>query len=463
MINRNVVLNLENWASRKNRKPLVLRGARQVGKTTVVNQFAKNFEQYIYLNLETISDKKLFENYSDIKTLAQTIFLKKGKDYLKRKKTLLFIDEIQEIPEAFNYLRYFYEEIPELPVIVAGSLLETLLNREIKIPVGRVEYMVMRPVSFSEFLNASGESLALKEFNQIPLNNYAHDKLLTLFHTYAIIGGMPEIINQYLASQDLTSLKSIYESLITSYLEDVEKYAHSEKQTKVISHVIRSSFSEAGKRIKFQRFGKSEYGSRDISEAFQLLQRAYLMQLIYPSTGSKLPLQPDHHKSPRLQVLDTGLLNYMNGLQVDILGTDDLEKVYQGKVIEHLTGQELISNDFNPLSKLHFWTREKNTSMAELDYLIIHNSKVIPIEVKSGKEGKLKSLHLFMDESPSKIAVRIYSGKLSITDVTTMTGKKYKLLNLPYYLTSQLTHYIDWMDEEIRKSTKNKKKNKKIN
>lgn len=370
----------------------------------------------------------------------------------------MFIDEIQEVPEAFNILRFFYEQLPEMPVIAAGSLLETIFNGKLSFPVGRVEFLVVRPVSFIEFLEAAGESEALKQMNQIPLKSYAHEKLLSLFHTYALIGGMPEIIKEYTETKDITSLNKLYDSLIASYIDDVEKYAHTSSQVQIIRHVIKASYSEAGKRIKFQGFGKSGYGSREVGEALRTLEKAFLISIIYPTTGAKLPITPELKKSPRLHLLDTGLMNYMAGIQKEIIGTTDLNTVYQGTVIEHLVGQELLSENYNALSALNFWVREKTTSSAEVDYVIANNGKLIPIEVKSGKVGKLKSLHLFMTESPSNIAVRFYAGEVSITKAITQSGKKYDLLNLPYYLTPKINEYIDWFSRTNNKPAKNKNK-----
>ena len=457
MFKRTIVQELEKWAKKKNRKPLVIRGARQVGKTTVVNQFAQNFEQYIYLNLELPADRKPFENFKDLETLVQSLFFLKDKEYSKRKKTLLFIDEIQEVPEAFNVLRFFYEQMPEMPVIAAGSLLETIFDNKLSFPVGRIEFLVVRPVSFIEFLEATGELQSLEQINHIPLKPFVHEKLLTLFHTYALIGGMPEIVNEYSETKDITALGTLYDSLIASYLDDVEKYAHNNTQVQIIRHVIKASYFEAGKRIKFQGFGKSGYGSKEIGEALRTLEKALLLSLIYPTTNTKLPIIPELQKSPRLQLLDTGLMNYAAGIQKEIIGTTDLNNVYQGTVIEHLVGQELLASNYNALSALNFWVREKTTSTAEVDYVIAYDGKLIPIEVKSGKEGKLKSLHLFMDESPNKIAIRFYAGELSITKVTTQNGKKYHLLNLPYYLVSQLPKYIEWLNKDVAKSNNKNK------
>jgi len=444
MFKRQLLLELEKWRQNMPRKPLVIRGARQVGKTTLVNQFAAQYEQYIYLNLELSEDKEPFENFTSIENLINTLFFLKNKTLGKKNTTLLFIDEIQEVPKALNILRYFYELAPEISVIAAGSMLETLFDKNISFPIGRVEYKVIRPVSFTEFLSAIDESAALEQLTKVPVAAFAQSKLLSLFHTYALIGGMPEIVQHYAKHKDLVTLGPIYDSLISGYMDDVEKYAKSNSQVLHIRHCIQSSFAQAGKRIKFEGFGNSAYKSREMGEALRTLEKALLMQLVYPCTSATLPMVPDIKKSPRLQILDTGLLNYFVGIQKEIIGTDDLNKIYQGTLIEHLVGQELLSFQYNALSALQFWVREKKESTAEVDYLFQYDGLIIPIEVKSGKEGTLKSLHSYMDIAPHKFAIRFYAGALNITDAITQNGKQYKILNLPYYLGSQIEKYIDW-------------------
>lgn len=454
MFIRSIIQELEKWAAQSTRKPLVIRGARQVGKTTVVNQFADQFEQYIYLNLELSEDREPFENFTTIEALIQSLFFIKNKTLNLKNKTLIFIDEIQEVPEALNTLWYFYESEPGIAVIAAGSMLETLFNKNISFPVGRVEYKILRPVSFPEFLAALGETKALEEMQKVPLSTFAHNKLLSLFHTYALIGGMPEIVNQYIQHKDLSSLASLYDSLITSYLVDVEKYASNFSQINHLRHAIRSSYPQAGKRIKFEGFGNSTYRSREMGESLRTLENALLLQLIYPTTSTILPVVPDIKKSPRLQVLDTGMLNFFVGIQKEIMGTPDLNSVYQGTMIEHLVGQELLAFKYNALSNLNFWVRERKNSSAEVDFIYMYEGKLIPIEVKSGAEGKLKSLHLFMEEAPHNLAIRFYAGELSITESTSPSGKKFHLLNLPYYLVSQIENYLIWFEKEIKKQTK---------
>ena len=444
MFKRQLLLELENWRQSEPRKPLVIRGARQVGKTTLVNQFATQYEQYIYLNLELSEDKEPFENFTSIEHLINTVFFLKSKTLAKKNTTLIFIDEIQEVPKALNTLRYFYELAPEISVIAAGSMLETLFDKHISFPIGRVEYKVIRPVSFPEFLSAMGETAALEQLSQVPFATFAHTKLLRLFHTYALIGGMPEIVQHYATHKDLVRLGPMYDSLIIGYMDDVGKYAKSRAQILHLRHCIQSSFAQAGKRIKFEGFGNAAYKSREMGESLRTLEKALLLQLIYPCTTATLPLVPDIKKSPRLQILDSGLLNYFVGIQKEIIGTDDLNKIYQGTLIEHLIGQEILAFQYNALSALHFWVREKKESTAEVDYLFPYDGLIIPIEVKSGKEGTLKSLHSYMDLAPHDMAIQFYAGALNITNAITKNGKQYQILNLPYFLGSQIEQYIAW-------------------
>jgi len=448
MFHREILNRLANWNSESGRKPLILRGARQVGKTTVVNAFGLTFPQYIYLNLENAADQALFTDNKDIDIIVQNIFLTKNQQFTRRGETLLFIDEIQQFPAAINMLRYFYEKYPEIAVIAAGSLLETIFSKGLSFPVGRVDFMVIRPVSFPEFLGAMGEDLVLEQLQHIPANSFAHTRLLQLFHIYALIGGMPEIVNQYARTKDLTALSAIYERLIEAYIDDVEKYTTNDHFIQVIRHCIRVSFLQAGERIKFQHFGRSNYNSREVGEALRTLEKTYLLFLVYPNTDTVLPLLPDLKRSPRLQVLDTGMMNYFLGLRTDILGTSDLNNIHQGVIIEHLIGQEILASQFNVLSRLDFWVREKAGSSAEVDYVYLFESKLIPIEVKSGKDGTLRSMHLYMDEAPHDMAIRFYAGKLQLTRTSTPSGKAYRLLSLPYYLASQIKEYITWLKSQ---------------
>ncbi|MDR1683363.1 MAG: AAA family ATPase [Candidatus Symbiothrix sp.] len=444
MFERAILSELRKWKTSEGRKPLVLRGARQVGKTTVVEQFAREYSQYIHLNLERPVDKEFFSRYRSIDETVQAIFFQYNKSTEKIADTLLFIDEIQQSPEAVALLRYFYEDYPDLQVVAAGSLLETLLGRSIDFPVGRVEYRAVRPVSFAEFLAAMNEKQALEQYNKIPLNDFAHEKLLKLFHTYTLIGGMPAVVADYLKNKDLTVLQNIFESLLISYFDDAEKYAKNTGQIQILRHAIRSIFYEAGRRIKFQGFGASSYNSKEMGEVLRSLEKAMLLQLVFPTTQTEAPFLPDIKKSPRLQVLDTGMLNFFSGVQKELFGTHDLNDVYHGKITEHIVGQELLSSNHSFLNSLHFWVRDKKQSEAEIDFMYPYNGAMLPVEVKSGKSGKLRSLLYYLDQSDIDFAVRFYAGKVQLEEHKTKEGKTFKLLNLPYFLSGRLKEYLDY-------------------
>lgn len=452
MFNRNIQKQLAAWKLSNNRKPLVLRGARQVGKTTAIKLFAESFDQFVYLNLEKTDDAKAFRDFNDIEKLTEALFFLKNKDR-SIQNTLIFIDEIQEEPKAIAQLRYFYEQMPDLYVIAAGSLLETVLDESVNMPVGRVEYKVIRPAAFNEFLVAMEETAVEKEFERVPINDFAHDKILGLFHTYALIGGMPEVVNHYSENRDLSALTRIYESLIVSYINDVEKYARNSTLTQVIRHCIRASYLEASSRIKLQGFGNSNYGYREVGEALRTMEKAMLVHLVYPTVHTELPIIPNLKKSPRLHVLDTGLLNHFAGLQKSVLGSTDLQAVYKGKIAEHIVGQEILASRFEVLRGLSFWIRDRADSGAEVDYVIQFEDKLIPVEVKSGATGTLRSLHFFMDHVNHTFAVRCYGGPLRIDKVQTLNKKEYLLLNLPYYLAFKIDQYLQWFINEYAQTS----------
>jgi predicted AAA+ superfamily ATPase len=256
---------------------------------------------------------------------------------------------------------------------------------------------------------------------------------------------MPAVADHYLTHRNLTALKPIYESLILSYINDVEKYGQTNNAVQVIRHVINSTYFEAGNRIKFAHFGNSNYGSKEIGEALRTLEKVMLVYLIYPTTNTSIPIVPDLKKSPRLQVLDTGMMNHFAGLQKELIGTDNLDNIYKGKITEHIVAQELLAAKFNVLNHLNFWVRQKVDATAEIDFVILYDGNIIPVEVKSGSTGSLRSLHLFINLASHHFAVRLYNGKVKIDKVSTPQGKEYLLLNLPYYLSSHIEKYLDWM------------------
>ncbi|XOV66471.1 MAG: ATP-binding protein [Fluviicola sp.] len=443
-LNRQAYSQLELWKANKKRKPLIIRGARQVGKTTLIRQFSKTYKYSILLNLELESDLKYFQNYTEIHSIVEALFIQNNITSSEKSQTLLFIDEIQESPEAIALLRYFYEMVPELHVIAAGSLLEHAISKVKSFPVGRVQMLHLSPLNFIEFLDAIGHTAALEQLSSIPVSIPANQVLKDLFHTYVIIGGMPEVVQEYADTGSISGLTSIYESIWETYKNDVEKYASNATESRVIKHIMSTAHLFVDQRIKYQNFGNSNYRSREVSEAFRNLNDAKIIRLVLPTTDVQTPIKPDVRKSPRMQFLDTGIINYELKIQADMLAMDDLNNAYKGAIIPHVIYQELLSIETTKASLPNFWVREKKFSSAEVDIVIQHKGLVFPIEIKSGKSGTLKSLHQFIEAANHPYAIRMYAGEFSIESHSTDSGKSYFLMNLPYYLGTKLFDYLDY-------------------
>lgn len=441
-LKRHLSAQLNEWKKKANRKPLILRGARQVGKTTLVKEFAKTYKYQLYLNLEKKADSLYFEQTDDVKTIVEALFISNNIVSKDLNDTLLFIDEIQEQPKAIQLLRYFYEELPELHVIAAGSLLEFALKDVRSFPVGRVEFLYLYPFNFIEYLQAINHQASLEQLKSIPIKPVAHKILINLFNQYAIIGGMPEVVSEYTKSNSVANLAPIYESIWSSYISDSEKYASNTTAKNVIKHIMATAAYSVDQRIKFQNFGKSNYQSREVGEAMRNLHQAKIIQLIYPTTSTEVPILPDLKKSPRLQFLDTGILNYILGISAKMLVMEDLSQSYKGAIIPHIITQELISIQSKKSELPHFWVREKKQASSEVDLVYAIDEKVIPIEIKSGSTGSLKSLHQFIERTNHPYAVRIYAGEFEILEATTPNGTPYLLMNLPYYLGTLIPEYL---------------------
>lgn len=441
MFERRIQNQLHEWAEKNNRKPLILRGARQVGKTTIVEQFGKEFDNFLSLNLEKKEAKDLFESTDDVKMLLPLLFLYDNKPQ-RPGRTLLFIDEIQSSPQAVALLRYFYEELPELYVIAAGSLLENMLDKHISLPVGRVEYMALHPCCFIEFLQAIGEGRFVDWILEARLPEAFHQQLMLLFNSYALIGGMPEIVARYAANRDVVSLSDTYNQLLNAYKNDVEKYAGTNTQAAVIRYILEEGWGYAGQAVTLGGFAQSAYKARETGEAFRTLEKALLLELVYPTTHTIMPATTDLKRAPKLIWLDTGLVNYAAEIQKEYLLSKDLTDTWRGMAAEQIVAQELkaLSNEVGKKQK--FWVRAKRGSSAEVDFVYIYGGKIIPIEVENGHNAHLKSIHQFMNETEHDLAVRIWSGNYAIDEVTTNEGKHFKLINLPFYMIAALPNIL---------------------
>lgn len=440
IIERKVEAELIRWKDSENRKPLILRGARQVGKTFVVNRFSQNFEHFIEINLERPRERELFTNFNTGRELFERILLYKGRK-VEKDQALLFIDEIQHSSEAIRSLRYLFEDVKELRVIAAGSLLEVFSKRNgFSFPVGRVKNLFLYPVNFLEYLKAKNPPLAENLLNlDLTVETTHHDLLLEAFNEYAFIGGMPEALALYLETGSYSIIREIYDAIFMGYLEDVEKYSNIAK-AKYLTHTIDRAPLYAGERITYEKFGESSYRSREMKEAFDILERALIVHRARPSTSTQIPIIEKLRKAPKLFFLDVGLANYRIGFKEFFSSRQSLDNVYQGKISEQVAAQEIISQTYLSPS-LRFWIREKG--LAETDLLYPFKEFVIPIEVKSGKAGKLRSLNLFMEKSDHPYAIRIYAGKSRIDQIQLASGKEFHLYSIPYYLLPRLDEAIN--------------------
>lgn len=442
MFARKAIDYLRKWAQKEQRKPLVLRGARQVGKTTLVKMFAKDFDNYVYLNLEENDNARLFTADVSFEDLLAGIFFKAGISQ-GSSRTLIFIDEIQSVPKAVQTLRYFYEKRPDIYVIAAGSLLESLMGRHISFPVGRVEYMSLHPCTFVEFLSAIGEEELAQKTEKLAVPQSLHDYTLGLFRKYMIVGGLPEAVACYAEHRDLVMLNDVFNTLITGYRDDVEKYANRPKDQDVIRYILNYGWSFAGHRIQFSKFTSSSFKSADVNNAFRTLEKTLLLELVYPLTSTSFPVLPDLRKSPKLLWLDTGLVNYLAGVQEELLFTDDCDDLWNGDIAEHIVGQELLGATTAFGEKRMFWVRDARNSQAETDYVVRYHSHILPIEVKTGSNSKLRSLHQFMEESKENIALRLWNGPMTSDIVRKNGGGSFTLYNIPLYYAGQINKFLD--------------------
>lgn len=436
MFKRKILEKLEEWENADRHKPLILRGARQVGKTTLVNEFGSHFENYLYFNMERNENVKLFEMDINIDDLVSMLFASLGK-IKKDGKTLIFIDEIQNSPKTIALLRYFYEQRPDLYVVAAGSLLENLIDVKVSFPVGRVQYLALRPCSFYEFLGAINKNELLAILSQKPELTVAfHEQLMHQFNQYAIIGGMPEAIQQYAETKDVVAIEDVYETLVQAYKDDAEKYVVGNKLTDTVRFILSYGWAFAGETITLGNFANSGYKSREVGDAFRLLEKAMLLELVYPVSSTQMPVIPETRRMPKLIWFDTGLVNYQAGIRSEIIGSTDMVDAWRGHIAEQITAQELLALEDRVGQHRAFWAKPNNG--AEVDFVVSHDSRLYPIEVKSGTNSHLRSLQVFMDSSNVDVAIRIWSKPYSVDEIKTVNGKTFKLVNLPFYLIGRI-------------------------
>ncbi len=438
---------LKYWKDKINRKPLIISGSRQTGKTYVVRQFAdKHFDNFLEVNFEKNPDICQIFEIGDTNAILNNLELLFDRK-ITEGKTLLFFDELQACPKAIEKLRYFYEDHPLLHLIAAGSLLNLTLNEfKYSMPVGRVEFAYLYPMNFFEFLMAV-EQRGIYEFLQnFSLNTQipgpVHNKILSLLSLYYLIGGMPEAVKVYVQTGSLKEVENVHESILTSLQYDFAKYG-TRKQQQILIKLLRYLPKALGRKFKYVAVDKN-LRSDEIRRSLELLEQAKIVHRLYHTSASTPPLE--YAINPKIfkpVFLDIGLANHLLHLR---LTTPEILLENRGALAEQFVAQQLLTLPPYFLErKLFYWQREKKNAEAELDLITEFNSKILPIEIKSGKEGRLKSLQVYMYEKKLNFAVRFYAGLPKIQDfsanIRLKNGTKnvrFKLLSLPLYLSLRL-------------------------
>lgn len=427
---RAITSSLLSWKNQYNRKPLIIRGARQVGKSWTITDFgAKHFEGQLHLvNLEKRPDwHAIFDGNLDAKRILSeleivlNVRITPGKD-------LLFLDEIQACPKAISALRYFYEQLPDLHIIAAGSLLEFALEN-IPFPVGRVQMMKMFPMSFAEYLRAMSKERMAETIEEKPseLPQSIHQLLQDELKRYFFVGGMPECVKTFAVTENMMDVQQVQTDLLDTYRQDFSKYApYSDKRC--LNDVLYATAGHVGRQIKYTHLSEGFSGAT-IKKAFDLLSTARLIHKVRAASPAGVPLRAGvSEKKFKAIMLDIGLLTRLSGLSLSVeYQKKQLLSIFQGALAEQFVGQELLASG---QEELFYWSRDAKSSSAEVDYLVARDGLIIPVEVKNSASGRLKSLHLLLDTYPNvEEAIVFYDG--SFEEIP-----EQNLKFLPLYLVS---------------------------
>jgi hypothetical protein len=444
---RFLIEDLKGWTARPDRKPLVLRGARQVGKSFLVHTLAEAaFENLAEVNLEQMPDAAELFKSKRPDQIVSLLELRLNQS-ITPGKTLLFLDEIQAAPEVFASLRYFYEQMPQLHVIAAGSLLEFVLEEHLfSMPVGRVEYMHLGPMTFEEFLLAMNMEKMVEFIGGYtlsePIPQSIHCELMRLVKDFCVIGGMPEAVKTYAQTRSYLNIERVATGILSTYRDDFAKYGRC-----VNFRRIEKVFSKIplliGQKFMYSQVDREEK-SRDVKQAIHALECAKIICRVLHSDANGIPLGAEtNERHFKIIFLDVGLVCRACGLSImDIGDTDNIVMINSGAICEQLVAQHLLySGKSFDFPRLFCWMRQRGSSNAEVDYLITEGTTIIPVEVKAGKSGSLKSLHYFLSEKHRDFALRFNADTPSIVAATTrisgMPPQSFRLMSLPFYLIGQ--------------------------
>ena len=409
---------LSEWASRDTHKPVLLRGARQVGKSTAVKELSKKFDSFVEINFEKQPKYKiLFDDDLDVKRIVPQISAIYGTS-IKPGQTLLFLDEIQECPRAIMALRFFKEDMPELHVIAAGSLLEFALKELPTFGVGRIHSMFMYPMTFDEFLEANGQQLLIETRNEAsidnPLPEPIHNKLVDFLRTYMLVGGMPEAVKTWVEYHDYIRCQEVQDDIVVTYEDDFPKYKKNVDPT-LLRRTLRSVAVQAGKKFVYTKVGL-DYKTAEVKKAVELLTLAGILHPVTHTDANGLPLGSEEDKSyQKMLLLDTGLLlrllnmslGDVSELTTQILTASTTDLANKGPMAEMVVGLEMLHNmSPNIRHELYYWVRHAKNSQAEIDYIATYLQTVVPIKVKADTQGGMKSLWAFMRDKRLHYAIR---------------------------------------------------------
>jgi predicted AAA+ superfamily ATPase len=403
---RHRLQDLIEWKNRATRKPLLVRGARQVGKSYLVRAFGlEHFRNVVEINFEMRPDlASLFAGSLDPQRLVRDIKIATQQE-IHPGETLLFFDEIQLVPQSLTALRYFYEKMPDLHVIAAGSLLEFAIE-EVGIPVGRVESLYLYPMNFAEFVEARGqrELCSLLEDHVVndPISEFAHKQFLSLLSEYFAVGGMPEATRVWSETQDLVSVARVHSTLVENYRQDFPKYAR-RAQVKYVETVFQSIPRLLGRKFVYSHIDPS-IKARDLKAALQLLSKAGVVHLVHHTSANGIPLGAETKTDVfKVIFLDVALAQSLLGLQQGVWILDAATQfANRGAIVESFVGQEILAAGPAQIrNELFYWVREKSTSLAEVDYICTKHGQILPIEVKSGSRRRGKSVQILLSEKPN--------------------------------------------------------------
>lgn len=428
---RNLQKSLQIWREHPLRKPLILRGARQVGKSWLIQMFGKEFEHYVEINFE--KDKKvhqLFDAHIDIPMLLNKLSLYTNKKIVAG-KTLLFLDEIQECENALKTLRYFKEDFPELHVIAAGSLIDFALEK-LGMPVGRVQFLYVYPLSFGEFLTAQDRDDLRAYILTQQVDPVIHQQLLELLKNYLWLGGMPAVVSAWLMYRDPQLCQQLQSEILTAYSQDFYKYART-KQIDFVTKIFETTPTLLGKKFKYNQVDEG-IRAYQLKEALLLLEKAGVVHRCFHASGQTIPLGAEkNEKHFKVFFFDVGLAQRMLGLDLSQWVTQPIQVQHLGGIAEQLVAQELIAcSDPSVDAQLYYWHREAKSSNAEVDFLMVKNNEIIPVEVKSGTKGRMKSLKLFLEMHPkSTYGLKVSEGLFS---------QQHEIKEIPLYALEAWLH-----------------------